>query len=93
MKIAKFMFKFNIQMLPDIFNNYFKKFDNVYNFNTRQKTELNFSNMLLNQEKLFSSYRFKGVENRPKKFRHSLFPTFKKYLKNILLIYECFEIV
>ena len=37
MKIAKFMFKFNNQMLPDFFNNYFTKLNNVHNHNTRQK--------------------------------------------------------
>ena len=31
------MFKFDNQMLPDFFNNYFTKLDNVYNYNTRQK--------------------------------------------------------
>ena len=38
MKIAKFMFKFNNQILPDFFNIYFTKLDNVHNYNTRQKT-------------------------------------------------------
>ena len=36
-EIAKFMFKFNNQMLPDFFNNYFAKLDNVHNYNTKQK--------------------------------------------------------
>ena len=35
MEIAKFMFKFNNQMLPEFFNNYFTKLDNVHNYNTR----------------------------------------------------------
>ena len=34
MKIAKFMFKFNNQMLPHFFNNYFTKLDNVHNYLT-----------------------------------------------------------
>ena len=37
MEIAKFMSKFNIQMLPEFFNNHFTKLDNVYEYNTRQK--------------------------------------------------------
>ena len=42
MEIAKFMSKFNNQMLPDFFNNYFTKLDNVHNYNTRQKTRAEF---------------------------------------------------
>ena len=42
MEIAKFIFKFNNQMLPDFFNNYFTKLDNVHNYNTRQKTRAEF---------------------------------------------------
>ena len=36
MKIEKFMFTFNNQMLPDFFNNYFTKLDNVHNDNIRK---------------------------------------------------------
>ena len=53
---AKFMFEFNIQMHPDFFHNYFTKLDNVHNYNTRQKIEPNFFNILLllnQEEKLF----------------------------------------
>ena len=56
MEIAKVMFKFNNQMLPDFFNNYSTKLDSVLNYNTSQKLELSFFNipLLLNQgEKLF----------------------------------------
>ena len=42
MEIAKFMFRFNNQMLPDFFNNYIAKLDNVHNYNTRQKTRAEF---------------------------------------------------
>jgi len=37
MEIAKFMFKFNSQMLPGSFNNYFIKLNSVYIYDTRQK--------------------------------------------------------
>ena len=57
MEIAKFMFKFNNQMLPDFFNNYFAKLDNVHIIIiSDKKLELNFFMilLLLNQgEKLF----------------------------------------
>ena len=42
MEIAKFKSKFNNQMFSDFFNNYFTKLDNVYNYNTRQKTRTKF---------------------------------------------------
>ena len=38
MEIAKFMLKFNNQMLQDFFNNCFTKLDNVHNYKIRQKT-------------------------------------------------------
>ena len=42
MEIAKFIFKFNNQMLPEFFNNYFTKLDNVHNYNIRQKSQAEF---------------------------------------------------
>ena len=42
MEITKLIFEFNNQMLPDFFNNYFTKLDNVHNKNTRQKTRARF---------------------------------------------------
>jgi len=41
MQYAKFMFKFNNQMLPTSFNNYFIILDNVHNHNTRQNIAMN----------------------------------------------------
>jgi len=37
MEYVKFMFKFNNQMIPTSFKNYFIRLDNVHNHNTRQK--------------------------------------------------------
>jgi len=37
MEYAKFMFKFNNKMLPDSFDNYFIKLENVHSCNTRLK--------------------------------------------------------
>ena len=42
MEIAKFIFKFNNQKLPDFFNNYFTELDNIHNYNTRQKSRAEF---------------------------------------------------
>jgi len=46
-EIAKFMFKFNNQMLSASFNNYFIKLDCVHRYDTRQKYLLNTFNPLL----------------------------------------------
>ena len=64
MEIAKFLFKFNNQMLPDFFNNYFTKLGNIQITIPDKKLELNFFSilLLLNQGKNSSSYRYKGVE-------------------------------
>ena len=37
MEFAKFMFKFNNKMLPESFDCYFTKLDNIHQHNTRQK--------------------------------------------------------
>ena len=96
-EIAKFMFKFDNQMLPDFFNNYFTKLDNVHNYNTRQKTLVKFfqySAASESRRKTPHHICIKVSKNVPKKFRHYTFSTFKKYLKtNVLLNYECCDIV
>jgi len=42
MKYAKFMYRFNNNMLPECFNNYFVKLETIHNYNTRQKTKKDF---------------------------------------------------
>ena len=37
MEFAKFMFKFNNKMLPESFDCYFTKLNNIHKHNTRQK--------------------------------------------------------
>ena len=93
MEIAKFMFKFNYQMLSDIFNYYFTKLDNAHNYNTRQKTQAEFF-ASESRRKTLHHIGLKVWKNVPKEFRHCPFPTFKKYFKtSTLLNYECCEIV
>ena len=96
-EIAIFHVKFYNQMLPDFFNNYFTKLDNVYNYKTRQITRAEFFQYSVaseSREKTLHHIGLKVWKNVPKEFRHCPFPTFKKYLKrNTLLNYECYEIV
>ena len=42
MEFAKFIFKFNNQMMPNFFDDYFAKLDNVYDYNTRPKIRVKF---------------------------------------------------
>ena len=96
-EIAKFMFKFNNQIHPDFFNNYFTKLDNVHYYNTREKTQAEFFQYSVASEskrKFLHHIGLKVWKNVLKDFRHCPFPTFKKYFNtNIRLNYECFEIV
>ena len=39
MEHAKFLFRFNNNMLPDYFKNYFVKQETVYHYHTRQKNK------------------------------------------------------
>ena len=97
MEIAKFMFKFDNQMLPDFFNNYFTKLDIVHNYNTRQKTPAEFFQYSVASEsrrKILHYIGLKVSKNVAKEFHHCSFPIFRKYFKiNIQLNYECCEIV
>ena len=38
MEFAKFIFKYSNNMLPNFFNNYFIKLENIHNYNTRRKS-------------------------------------------------------
>ena len=56
MEYAKFIFKFNNHMLPDSFNCYFTKFENVHRYNTKQKQRMNIFNFVFplnREEKLY----------------------------------------
>ena len=50
MEIAKFMFKFNNQMLPSFFDSYFIKLDKVHNYNTKQKSRNEFYQSFIGSE-------------------------------------------
>ena len=64
MEFAKFMFKFNNNMLPTFFNNYFLKLDKVHNYNTGQKLARIFPIFCLfgDREKDASSHLSKVME-------------------------------
>ena len=69
MEFAKFIFKFNNKMLPESFDCYFTKLDNIHKHNTRQNIAVNIINFILlpNQEKNSSVYLLKCVEKYTKR--------------------------
>jgi len=66
MEYAKFMLKFNNKMLPDSFDNYFIKLENVHSYNTRQKHRNEYFQSFVYtvwcREKNTSSYLFKDMD-------------------------------
>ena len=54
MEFAKFMFKFNNKMLPESFDCYFTKHDNIHKHNTRQKHRNEYYQLQNKGKKLFS---------------------------------------
>jgi len=65
MEFAKFLFKFNNQMLPNSFDEYFIKLGKIHNYNTRQKQRNEFFSILYRlkkREKSASRHLFRCVE-------------------------------
>ena len=73
MEIAKFMFKFNNQMLPYFFNNYSTKLDNVHNYNTEQKT--------------LAEFFLYSVASESRKTRHIALKVWKNVPRNFAIAY------
>ena len=85
MEIAKFMFKFNNQMLPDFSNKYFTKLDNFHSYNTKQTTRPEFFQYFVASESRRKTLHHVGLKvwkNVPKEFRHCSFSTYKKKILN-----------
>ena len=47
MEQAKFLFRFNNNMLPDYFKNYFVKLETIHHYHARQKTKIFFTLLLV----------------------------------------------
>ena len=92
MEFAKFMFKFNNNMLPTSFNNYFLKLDKVHNYNTRQKTHNVYFQSFVGLEtgrKMVHHICLKLRRDIPQTHRHCFFSKFKKYFKTNVLSTYC----
>ena len=84
MEMAKFMFKFNNQMLPSSFNNYFIELDKIHNYNTRQKSRNEFYQTYVRTEmgsKMLHHVCLNVWKSIPQEIRHCSFLSFKKYFK------------
>ena len=84
MEIAKFMFKFNNNMLPSSFDNYFTRLDEVHNYNTRQKMRNEYFQTYIGSEngkKTLHHISLSVWKCIPQDKRHCSFPKFKQYLK------------
>ena len=88
MELAKFIFKFNNQMLPSSFNNYFINLNQVHKYNTRQKFRNEFYHFSVGSEsgkKTLQCNCLNIWRNIPQEFRPCSFTKFKKYFKTISL--------
>ena len=86
MEFAKFMFKFNNKMLPESFDCYFTKLDNIHKHNTRQKHRNEYYQFHTSSEsgKKTLQYICLNVwKNIPKEYRHCSFLLFKNTIERI----------
>ena len=92
MEFAKFMFKFNNNILPTSFNNYFLKLDKVHNYNTRQTTRNVYFQSFVGSEtgrKTLYHICLQLWRDIPQTHRHCSFSKFKKYFKTNILSTYC----
>ena len=85
MEYAKFIFKFNNHMLPDSFNCYFTKLENVHKYNTKQKQRNEYFQFCISSESRTKTLHYICLQvwkNVRTKFRHCPFSTFKKFFKS-----------
>ena len=88
MKFAKFIFKYSNTMLPNSFNNYFIKLENMHNYNTRQKSRNEYLQTSFGTEtgkKTLQDLGLNEWKSIPQEYRQCSFAKFKKFCKNKLL--------
>ena len=79
MKFAKFMFKFNNKMLPESFDWYFTKLDNIHKHNTRQKHRNEYYQFHASSESEKKTLQYICLtvwKNIPKEYRYCSFSLF-----------------
>ena len=82
MELAKFMFKYSNNMLPNSFNNHFIKLENIHNYNTRQKTRNEYFQTFFGIEtgkKMLHHLGLNEWKNIPQEYRQCSFIKFKKF--------------
>ena len=89
LELGKFMFKYHVRALPEIFNNYFLLLEQIHNYDTRNKCNQNYfleNTIRTNSGKC--SIKFCGVKlwtQIPSNLKSSSFHSFKKEYVEILL--------
>ena len=75
-------------MLPNSFNNYFIKLENIHNYNTRQKSRNEYFQTSFGTETGKKTLQYLGLnewKSIPQEYRQCSFAKFKKFGKNKLL--------
>ena len=88
MEFAKFIFKCSYNMLPNSFNNYFIKLENIQNYNTRQKSRNEYFQTSFPTETGKKALYYLGLNEWKsilQEYRQCYFAKFKKFCKNKLL--------
>ena len=88
MEFAKFIFKYSNNMLPNSFNNYFIKLENIHSYNTRQKSRNEYFQTSFGTETGEKTLQYLGLnewKSIPQEYRQCSFAKFKKFCKNKLL--------
>ena len=86
MEFAKFIFKYSNNMLPNSFNNYFNKLEDIHNYNTRQKSRNEYFQTSFGTETGEKALHYLGLnewKSIPQEYRQCSFTKFKKIFKNL----------
>ena len=87
MEYAKFIFKFNNHMLPDSFNCYFTKLENIHQYNTKQKQRNEYFQFRISsesEEKLYTISVYQCGRISRRNFATVHFQRLKNFLNLIL---------
>ena len=88
MEFPKFICKNSNNMLPNSFNNYFNKLENIHNYNTRQKSRNEYFHTFFGTETGKKTLQYLGLnewKSIVQEYRQCSFAKFKKFCKNKLL--------
>ena len=88
LELGKFMFKYHVRALPEIFNNYFLLLEQIHNYDTRNKCNQNYFLNTIRTNSGKCSIKLCGAKlwtQIPSNLKSSSFHSFKKECAKILL--------